>query len=54
MICTRDIREIEERKQQKLRTNVKEAGASIVGCLPYKSELDAACINFVFGDNNYD
>lgn len=54
VICTRDIREIEERKQQELRTNVKEAGSPIVGCLPYKSELDVACINFVFGDNNND
>lgn len=54
VICTRDIREIEESKQQELRSNVKEAGSPIVGCLPYKSELDAACINFVFGDNNND
>ena len=54
VICTRDIREIEERKQRELRTNVKDAGSPIVGCLPYKSELDAACINFVFGDNNHD
>lgn len=54
VIYTRDIREIEERKQQELRKNVKEAGSPIVGCLPYKSELDATCINFVFGDNNND
>ena len=53
VICTRDIREIEEHKQRELRTNVKDAGSPIVGCLPYKSELDAVCIDFVFGDNNH-
>lgn len=54
VICTRDIREIEERKQQELRKTVKEAGSPVVGCLPYKAELDAACIDFVFGDNKDD
>lgn len=54
VICTRDIRDIEESKQRELRTTVKETGSPIVGYLPYKSELDAACINFVFGDNKYD
>ena len=54
VICTWDIRDIEESKQKELRTTVKEAGSTIVDCLPYKAELDIAYINFVFGDNNND
>lgn len=53
-ICTRDVREIESAKQQELRSAIREAGSPIVGFLPYKAELDAACINFVFGDTNHD
>lgn len=53
-ICTRDVSEIEAGKQQELRTTIREAGSPIVGVLPHKDDLDAACINFVFGDSNHD
>lgn len=53
-ICTRDVSNLESSKQQELRSAIREAGSPIVGVLPYKAELDDACINFVFGDNNHD
>lgn len=53
-ICTRDVSDLEIGKQQELRTAIREAGSPIIGVLPHKDELDAACINFVFGDSKHD
>lgn len=49
-ICTRDVQKIETDKQRDLRSAIREAGSPIVGFLPYKDELDAVCMNFVFGE----
>lgn len=53
-ICTRDVQNIESVKQRELRSVVGEAGSPIVGYLPHKDELDAVCLDFVFGDSNHD
>lgn len=53
-ICTRDVSDLESGKQQELRTAIREAGSPIIGVLPHKDELDATCINFVFGDSKND
>lgn len=51
-ICTRDVQNIEAGKQRDLRSAVGEAGSPIVGYLPRKDELDAVCLDFVFGDES--
>ena len=48
-ICTRDIKEMEERRQTEYRNALRGAGSPVLGMLPTKAELDAACIDFVFG-----
>ena len=48
-ICTRDIKEMEERRQAEYRNALRGAGSPVLGMLPTKAELDAACIDFVFG-----
>ena len=48
-ICTRDIKAMEERRQAEYRNALRGAGSPVLGMLPTKAELDAACIDFVFG-----
>ena len=49
IICTRDIKEMEECRQAEYRDVLRRAGSPVLGMLPAKSELDAACISFVLG-----
>lgn len=49
IICTRDIKEMEESRQAEYRDVLRRAGSPVLGMLPAKSELDAACISFVLG-----
>lgn len=49
VICTRDIKDISPQRQEELRNRLKAAGSPIVGMLPRKDDLDAACIGFVKG-----
>lgn len=46
-VCTRDITDLPPEKEELLRTKLKEAGAPMLGMLPYKVQLDEDCINFV-------
>lgn len=46
-VCSRDIKNLPPEKEDMLRSKLKEAGSPMIGMLPYKSELDAECINFV-------
>lgn len=49
-VCTRDIKNLSPEKEEELRVAMIEAGSPLLGMLPTKDELDNACINFVFGD----
>ena len=49
IICTRDIKGIEDESQNDLRQEIAEAGSRILGMLPTKDELDATCLEFVYG-----
>lgn len=53
VICTRDIHDLSEEKENELRTKLREAGSPIIGMLPRKEELDQRCINFVKGKVNH-
>ena len=46
-VCTRDITDLPNEKEELLRTTLKNAGSPILGMLPYKAELDNECIQFV-------
>lgn len=48
VICTRDIKNLEENFQTEYRREITSAGSPPIGMLPYKSEIDAACMKFVF------
>ena len=48
-ICTRDIRDIDTPRQKDFREAIRSAGSPIIGYLPRKDDLDAACMKFVFG-----
>ncbi len=48
-ICTRDVKDLNSSAEELLRENIRSAGSPILGMLPYKSELDDICIEFVFG-----
>lgn len=45
VICTRDIRNV--RAEADFRAAIRNAGSPPIGMLPYKDEIDAACLNFV-------
>lgn len=47
VICTRDINDISPERQKELRDRLRAAGSPMIGMLPRKNELDAACIDFV-------
>ena len=49
-VCTRDIKELSSEKEAELRKTMAEAGSPLLGMLPLKEELDAACIEFVLGE----
>ena len=46
-VCSRDIKDLSPEREEALRNRLKEVGSPIIGMLPYKSELDEECINFV-------
>lgn len=48
-ICTHDVGDIEDETQDELRRTLRGSGSPILGMLPYKSELDEICLEFVFG-----
>ncbi|MBQ9479414.1 MAG: hypothetical protein IJU71_07670, partial [Selenomonadaceae bacterium] len=45
VICTRDIRNVGDVSEY--RQEIRDAGSPPVGMLPYKAELDEACLKFV-------
>lgn len=47
VVCTRDIKDLSEEQEEKLRDCLREAGSPIYGMLPRKEELDHRCIRFV-------
>lgn len=47
VICTRDIKNVSEEKNAEIRNELREAGSPLLGMLPYKDEIDKACIEFV-------
>ena len=49
-ICSRDIKNISKETQYLLRGKLNSAGSPLIGMLPQKSDLDRACIEFVFGE----
>lgn len=49
-ICTRDIVNINDTAEEGLRRVMRESGSPMLGMLPFKSELDSICIDFVFGE----
>lgn len=49
-ICSRDIRNIPKVAQEELREKLREAGSPMIGMLPQKTDLDKACIDFVYGE----
>lgn len=51
-VCTRDIKDLPPEKEQALRSAMEEVGSPLLGMLPRKEEIDQACFNFVFGDEN--
>lgn len=48
-VCSRDIKELGEVREAQLRDTMRAAGSPLFGVLPYKNEIDRACIRFVFG-----
>lgn len=46
-VCTRDITDLPQDKEELLRAKLKEAGSPMMGMLPYKAQLDEDCIVFV-------
>lgn len=46
-VCSRDIKDLSPERETALREKVREAGAPMVGMLPYKDDLDRECIAFV-------
>ncbi|MCD7826410.1 MAG: hypothetical protein LUH14_10710 [Clostridiaceae bacterium] len=46
-VCTRDITDLPPEKENLLRDRLRTAGSPLLGMLPYKEELDRACISFV-------
>lgn len=53
VICTRDIKNMPAGSEQELRGELREAGSPVVGMLPAKEELDAVCLEFVFGGKEH-
>jgi hypothetical protein len=53
VLCTRDIKDLSSEAQEELREELKKAGSPLIGMLPKKDELDAACWKAVVdgGDN---
>jgi hypothetical protein len=51
-VCTRDINDLEQEKQDELRGALRKAGSPLVGMLPYSSDLDDLCLNVVREDEN--
>lgn len=49
-ICTHDIGNISSGAEDALRMVMHEAGSPLLGMLPFKSELDDICMEFVFGE----
>lgn len=50
IICSRDIKDISNEKQEEFRSKMRDTGSPILGMLPKKSELDKICFDFVFGE----
>lgn len=48
-VCSRDIKDLGPERETALRSKMREAGSPIIGMLPYKRDIDNACIKFVFG-----
>jgi len=48
-VCSRDIKDLGSEREAQLRAAMRLAGSPIIGMLPYKREIDSACIKFVFG-----
>jgi len=49
VICTRDIHDLSNEKENELREKLRKAGSPIIGLLPRKDNLDTRCIEFVKG-----
>ncbi len=46
-LCSRDIHDLPEEKQKRLRDALREAGSPMVGMLPRKNEIDQSCLDFI-------
>lgn len=49
-ICSRNIHDLSPEKEKELRDTLREAGSPLVGMLPYKSDIDQSCLEFIRQD----
>lgn len=47
VLCSKDIHNLPQEKQDELRRTLREAGSALIAVLPTKQEIDKSCISFI-------